>query len=174
MTSGHGKRLFFALWPGYEVRHALFHWQTHNLSASVRWQHRADLHMTLHFLGQVDDDRLPVLKSLAADVVPAPFSVVIDRIGHWPKARVLWAGPTSVPGSLLDLHAQLETGLRQNGFEIDARSYRPHLTLARHVDDDEGLRPLMPLTWPVRKLALVESRTGDAPHYHPIAHWPLD
>ena len=48
------RRLFFALWPDDQTRQALFHWQTHNLPAEVRWQHPADHHMTLHFLGQID------------------------------------------------------------------------------------------------------------------------
>jgi 2'-5' RNA ligase len=170
---GTQRRLFFALWPDDEVRHELLHWQTHNLPPSVRWQHRADLHMTLHFLGLVDHARIPALKALGESVAPAAFSIVIDRIGHWPKPRVLWAGPTSVPGDLTDLHARLDDGLRKLGFNTETRSYRPHLTLARHIADDHGLRPLRPLTWLVRELALVESRPGNAPHYHPLARWPL-
>ena len=56
-TKPPGRRLFFALWPYDAVRHALLHWQTRNLPSDVRWQHRADLHLTLHFLG--DDGKAP-------------------------------------------------------------------------------------------------------------------
>ena len=52
------RRLFFALWPDDATRQALFHWQTHNLPHDLRWQHRADLHLTLHFLGTVDPGRI--------------------------------------------------------------------------------------------------------------------
>ena len=45
-------RLFFALWPDEAARQALVGWQTHNLAGDLRWRHRADLHMTLHFLGR--------------------------------------------------------------------------------------------------------------------------
>ena len=173
MKPARQRRLFFALWPDDAVRHELFHWQTHNLPSSVRWQHRADLHMTLHFLGQVEDARLPELKRLGATAAPAAFSIVIDQIGHWMKPRVLWAGPTSVPGSLVDLHERLGGGLRETGFDPDSRPYRPHMTLAREVADDSGFRPLQPLTWQVRELALVESKPGGAPHYQPIAQWSL-
>jgi len=170
---GGQRRLFFALWPDDVVRHALLHWQTHNLPATVRWQHRADLHMTLHFLGQVDAERVDGLMALGASLAPAAFPIVIDEIGHWPKPRVLWAGPTSIPADLGELHARLDAGLRQQGFETDSRPYRPHLTLARRVVDDNGLRPLLPLTWLVREMALVESRPGNAPLYHPVARWAL-
>ena len=59
------------------------------------------------------------------------------------------------------------------GFELESRTFRPHVTLARKVSDASGYGPLLPVTWMASELALVESRTGDAPHYHPLARWPL-
>ncbi|MCB1789870.1 MAG: hypothetical protein KDJ24_06195, partial [Gammaproteobacteria bacterium] len=60
------RRLFFALWPDDSVRHALLHWQTQNLSGDVHWQHRADLHLTLSFLGQVEEQRIAGLRDVGA------------------------------------------------------------------------------------------------------------
>ena len=157
------RRLFFALWPDDPTRQALFHWQTHNLPADVRWQHRADLHMTLHFLGQVDAGRLYALRSLGAEVVGERFALVLDRIGHWRKPQILWAGPSSVPGELPQLHARLGAGLHALGIETEARAYKPHVTLARKVREQPPLQPLSPLTWPVTELVLVESRPGRPP-----------
>ena len=171
--SGSRRRLFFALWPDDPVRQALFHWQTHNLSGKVRWTHRADLHITLHFLGMVDDERIDDLRRLGRDSVGEAFSLVLDKIGRWPKPQVLWAAPAHVPGNLLDLRARLGDGLAGLGFETEARSYSPHVTLARKVRDVSGYGPLLPVTWTVKELVLVESRAGAAPHYHPLARWPL-
>lgn len=168
------KRLFFALWPDDAVRRELFHWQTHNLPADVRWQHRADLHMTLHFLGAVEDSRLEGLIGLGGRVASGGFSIVLDDIGHWPGPQVLWAAPTSPPGELLALHGRLADGLSALGFEPEQRRYRPHVTLARKVRRQPDTRPLFPLTWSVRELALVQTRPGDVPHYHPLARWALD
>ena len=168
-----GRRLFFALWPDDKTRQGLFHWQTHNLPADVRWQHRADLHMTLHFLGQVDDSLLEPLLGLGAGLDALRFTMVLDEIGHWRKPQILWAGPTSVPGDLVQLHAQLGAGLNELGIATEARTYRPHVTLARKVRERPILQPLLPLTWPVAALALVESCPGEVPMYRPVGHWPL-
>jgi 2'-5' RNA ligase len=167
------RRLFFALWPDDRVRQGLFHWQTHNLPGDVRWQHRADLHMTLHFLGMVDEDRVERLGAIGGAALSPAFTLVLDEIGHWRRPQVLWAGPGSVPGELPALHGQLGTALREAGFATEERPYRPHVTLARKVRDAEGLGPLPPLAWPVTEMALVESRPGDAPMYHPLWRWRL-
>lgn len=171
--NGNTLRLFFALWPDDATRHALFRWQTHNLPADVRWQHRADLHLTLHFLGQVGAGRLDALREIATGIDKTPFALVLDEIGHWSKPQVLWAGASSLPGELNVLHANLGEGLRECGFRTEERAFHPHVTLARKVREKPLLCPLRPLTWPVSELALVESRPGDAPHYQPIARWPL-
>jgi 2'-5' RNA ligase len=173
MSDNHSdsRRLFFALWPDDEVRHALFRWQTANLPADVRWQHRADLHITLHFLGQTPVARIQALRQLASDVSTEGFTLVLDQIGHWPGPRVLWAGPHKVPGALSALHGRLGERLQANGFAIEERAYRPHVTLARKMSRAGDYRPLPPITWGVRELVLVESRPGDAPMYHPIGRW---
>lgn len=167
------RRLFFALWPDDAVRQALFHWQTQNLPADVRWQHRADLHMTLHFLGATAEARVQGLVELGARVAVGGFSLVLDEIGHWPRPKVLWAAPSSPPGELLALHTQLGEGLKGLGFAPERRPYRPHVTLARKVRKMSETQALSPLNWPVRELALVETRPGDAPHYRPVARWAL-
>jgi 2'-5' RNA ligase len=164
------RRLFFALWPDEETRQALFHWQTHNLPHAVRWQHRADLHLTLHFLGQVDPERVAGLCSLGAGSRCGAFALVLDEIGHWPRPQILWTSP---PGELLALYERLGEGLREQGFRTEERAFHAHVTLARKVRRGADVGPLAPLTWSVRELVLVESRSGTAPLYAPIGRWPL-
>ena len=171
--SNRSRRLFFALWPDDPTRQALFHWQTHNLPGDLRWTHRADLHMTLHFLGQTDAAQLGALRDLGAEAAAGRFSLVLDEIGHWRKPQILWAGSSSVPGELPALHARLGAGLNGLGIATEARTYTPHVTLARKAREKPVVQPLSPLTWPVTELALVESRTGEAPMYHPLDRWPL-
>jgi 2'-5' RNA ligase len=171
MAAG-SRRLFFALWPDAALRHRLLHWQTAHLPADVRWQHRADLHMTLHFLGSVTSDMTGRLVELGAALEPQAFDLTIDRIGHWPGPGVLWAGPSQVPAALIALHAALAEGLCALGLDVETRPYRAHVTLARTVRAplDAGI---MPLVWQVRRWALVESRPGEAPHYRPLAQWRM-
>jgi 2'-5' RNA ligase len=171
--SAAARRLFFALWPGDAVRQALFHWQTHHLPRGVRWQHRADLHVTLHFLGQVEASRLAALRQLGAATRGDGFTLILDQVGYWPRPQILWAGPTTVPAALIALHERLGAGLREQGFATERRSYRPHVTLARKVRRRLGPAPLAPVAWRVDEWALVESRPGPAPRYRPIGRWPL-
>jgi 2'-5' RNA ligase len=168
------RRLFFALWPDDATRQSLCHWQTHNLPHDVRWQHRADLHLTLHFLGPIEPRGVAELRSLGARCcVAGTFALVLDAIGHWPRAQVLWAGPNAIPGELVALHVCLGEGLNALGHPVESRAFRPHVTLARKVRRMPGPGPLPPLTWTVREVALVESRPGAAPMYRPVARWVL-
>jgi 2'-5' RNA ligase len=173
-VSGGTRRLFYALWPDDPVRHALLHWQTANLPATVRWQHRADLHLTLHFLGQVAPQRLDALCALAAGVDAAGFELVLDQLGHWPRPQVLWAGPGLTPPALVELHARLGAGLLALGFELDSRPFAAHVTLARKIRRwPQGASALDPIHWQAREFALVESVPGSIPAYRPLARWPL-
>lgn len=168
------RRLFFALWPDDATRHALAHWQTHNLPGDVRWQHRADLHLTLHFLGQVDAARLGELHATGAAARARRFVLVLDEIGYWPRPQVLWAGAGSLPGELPALHGALGEALRAQGFATEDRAYQPHVTLARKVRHRPPVGPLAPVSWCVEQLALVESVPGQVPAYRPLARWTLD
>lgn len=168
------RRLFYALWPDDPVRHALLHWQTHNLSPSVHWQHRADLHLTLHFLGAVEGDRVDALIGMGERIEAAAFGLVLDEIGHWPRPRVLWCAPSSIPAELMAFHEDLGRTLVAAGFTIDSRPYRPHVTLARRVVEPPLRNPLTPLSWLVRHWALVESVPGAVPAYQVLRRWTLD
>lgn len=166
------QRLFFALWPDDPLRHRLLRWQTAHLPADVRWQHRADLHMTLHFLGSIEPDMARDLVGLGDSLAPAAFELTLDRIGHWPGPAVLWAGPSRVPAALVDLHGAIAQGLAALGLAVEDRPYRPHVTLARKVREPVDAA-IAPLVWPVRRWALLASHPGDAPHYRPLAQWRM-
>ncbi len=165
------RRLFFALWPDDGVRRALAAWQRAHLPSDCRPAHPADLHLTLHFLGQVEEARLRALLALGRGLPLPAFSLNLERIGYWARSRVLWAGPARTPLPLARLHAQLGRGLQALGFELDARPFRPHVTLARKVRRPPAETALPPLPWAVREWALVESRPGHRPLYHPLARW---
>ena len=174
MPGDEPRRLFFALWPDDAVRHALLHWQTHNLPSDVRWQHRADLHLTLHFLGAVERERLDALIGVGERFEGAAFGLVLDEIGHWPRPRVVWCAPSSIPAELSGFHQVLGSALAAAGFAIDSRPYRPHVTLARRVAEPLPHSPLEPLSWTVRHWALVESVPGAVPAYRVLRCWTLD
>ncbi|RMG34213.1 MAG: RNA 2',3'-cyclic phosphodiesterase [Gammaproteobacteria bacterium] len=173
-TAVSGRRLFYALWPDDRVRRVLARWQRDHLPPQARPTHVADLHLTLHFLGQVEEERLESLLALGRQQRFESFELVLDRIGHWSRPRVLWVGPSEIPESLSRLYGGLGQGLTQLGFELDPRPFAPHVTLARRVARlPEGLA-FTPLRWQVSEWALVESRAGERPLYHPLECWSLD
>jgi RNA 2',3'-cyclic 3'-phosphodiesterase len=104
----------------------------------IRWVPRANLHITLKFLGPaVDLHRLQQLTSglhqLAAKT--APFEVVARGIGAFPDLghpRAIWVGLHSVEsGALSALAARLEAVAGDYGFEREKRRWSGHLTIGR-------------------------------------------
>jgi len=91
------------------------------------------LHLTLHFLGDVASDRLPPLLDAVQAISFEPFDLTIAGVGRFPprgRATVLWAGLTASE-PLHRLHRHISSALQEAGFRIERRQYTPHITLAR-------------------------------------------
>lgn len=100
------------------------------VAKDVRLTAPADMHVTLHFLGQAPASA--VAATLGGIEAPA-FPVRLSAAGHFVlkgRRRILWVGvePTA---PLISLHAQVAAFLAALGFETQARPYVPHITLAR-------------------------------------------
>lgn len=152
-------RLFLALWPDAGV--------TAQLAAHVRgWTWPAgcavyapaDWHVTLHFIGHVASDRLHEV-AVSMDIAVEPFTLVLDQPELWqPGLAVLCA--SRWPPGLHMLHERLGVALKGLGLAIDARPYRPHVTLARRAKAAVP-PPVSPsVAWNVSSFALVVS-TGE-------------
>jgi len=166
-------RLFFALWPDDATRDALRDWQRICVPKGARKTHREDLHLTLHFLGQVPAEKVVELKVLGASQAPETFQLTLGHLGHFSRPGVLWAGPENVPEGLKDLHEDLGEGLRELDLSVESRPYRPHVTLARKMRKLPQDIELKKINWNVRQWGLVRSRPGNLPLYEPIAIWPI-
>ncbi len=102
----------------------------------VRWARPETLHLTVHFFGQVEDERAAVAVDLVTPLTirASPFDVVLDRIGSfppWGAPRVLWLGPSRDVAPLTTLALDCRTILGAAGFEVDQRRYNAHCTLGR-------------------------------------------
>lgn len=88
------------------------------------------MHVTLHFIGEADVRRVATI----LQVIDHPaFSLTIANIGQFKVAgggAVLWAGVNSNP-ELASLQAMIGRKLASIGFKPEARTYKPHITLAR-------------------------------------------
>ena len=90
-------RLFIALDIPTEVRAALTNYmeRTRALAPEARWARIEGLHVTLKFIGHVDDAAAGKTKAALASIKAAPFEVAFTGVGFFPNpnaARVFWAG----------------------------------------------------------------------------------
>ena len=115
----------------------------------VRWVPRANLHITLKFLGPaVDSHRLQRLTAGLHQLATrtAPFEVAATGIGAFPDLehpRAIWVGLHSLQsGALAALAARLETVAAEYGFEREKRRWSGHLTIGRVRDEQINRRTL--------------------------------
>lgn len=105
----------------------------HGLPAETRWTPPEQLHLTLRFIGEVDDHLALLIKQTLAEVPLRPFWLRINGLGHFPPgrhAKILWAGVAESP-HLGHLQGQIESRLAQLGLPPENRRFHPHLTIAR-------------------------------------------
>jgi RNA 2',3'-cyclic 3'-phosphodiesterase len=164
-------RLFIALWPDSAVRRDLAAWRD-----GWRWPRSATpvrterLHMTLHFIGDVERERVPEL----ADALQLPFDEFTLKFGRavlWPHG-VAVLEPDTVPVPLVELHAGLGAVLKRLALPVDARPFRPHVTLARRA---AGASPPLggpAITWAIDRYVLMESTLGVDGGYTQVRDFP--
>lgn len=99
------------------------------------WVKPENWHITLYFLGNTPESEITLLQKLIEDSFASveAFSTLVSGTGVFPHLRnpkVLWLGLEDLQ-LLMPAYARLGDLLRQNGFNIDSKSLKPHLTLAR-------------------------------------------
>ena len=98
----------------------------------ARWIDPENYHLTLRFIGDVDDTVAHEAASALGRVRRAPFDLHLEGVisfgGRKPRAIV---SGVSAPQALMDLQAEQERLMRRIGFEPEGRKYIPHVTLAR-------------------------------------------
>ncbi len=103
----------------------------------VRWVARDNMHVTMKFLGDLDDallaDACRAVRDVAAGLAPAEFAVRgVECIPPAGKTlRMFWAGVEDASGALGEAHAAIEPALASMGLAPDERRFRPHVTLGR-------------------------------------------
>lgn len=173
------RRLFFALWPDAATRAHLTQALRGIAPAQARATHSDDLHLTLVFLGRLDASTQHCAEQAAA-LVPTlvsaePFTLTLDKLGHWPGPRILWLGAAHCPDALLELVTGLRRALQPCKIKLDERPYQPHLTFARKVRAAAALPALSgSIEWRVNSFALAESQPlSDGARYRVLTTWPL-
>ncbi|MBC7188086.1 MAG: RNA 2',3'-cyclic phosphodiesterase [Calditrichaeota bacterium] len=113
----------------------------------ISWTRPEGIHLTLKFLGDVDQAQIPAVAEAVARASRqvAPFEVSIAGVGAFPnfrQPRVLWVGIEEPTGRLKTLARAIEEELRPLGFPPEGRDFSPHLTLGR-VKDPRGVESVV-------------------------------
>lgn len=150
-------------------------------SEHLRWTGSGTRHLTLVFLGEVEERRLPELTERLGRLprhhhAPELCFSGAGRFGD----RVLWVRVQGERTELRHLAGAALAAAKRTGISVEERDYKPHLTLAR-TSNGVDLRPFVnPLRgfegtpWLADHVALMRSHLGRGPaRYEELASWTL-
>ena len=176
-------RLFFALDPPPSLKEALaaFLVERRTLPLRASWTDPWKLHLTLAFLGEQPEERLPDLQEIGGEIARRhpPLRLRTSALGAFPRpsrARVLWLGLEREP-ALESLAEDLRATLRRGGIPVEEGPFTAHVTLARFRQpvDIAALGPAPgPLVCEVPELVLFRSHLEPKGSRHEkIGAYPL-
>ncbi|NIR48785.1 RNA 2',3'-cyclic phosphodiesterase [candidate division KSB1 bacterium] len=101
----------------------------------ISWTKPGNIHLTLKFLGNVDEEKIPAISEIIQEVVKdrKPFSLNVREVGAFPnvsRPRVLWVGIDDNP-EIVEIADRIDEGLSQIVFPKEKRKFSPHLTIGR-------------------------------------------
>ena len=170
-------RIFFGLELDPDARRALSDWRDRHGVADGRAVPAVNFHLTLAFIGAVDNRKLDTLCRAVDDWNPDTGfgEAVLDQVGYWPKPGIYWAGPSQPAPALAALARKLQHLGGQVGARLEKKPFAPHVTLYRSCT----ALPPAPAAPPSVTLAydhftLFESHMGrQGVSYRAVEHWPL-
>lgn len=158
-------------------------------AAGLRFTDPSQAHVTVKFLGDTDEDRLPdvreAVETAVDDAGVGSFRATVSGLGAFPSPdyiSVVWAGIDAGADEMRRLHEAVERETTAIGFDPEEHEFTPHATLAR-MNDARGkehvqrvLRETDPTigSFRVEQLRLKESvLTDDGPRYSTVARFAL-
>jgi len=169
------RRLFFALWPSDEIRQNIVKtFSGLSLKGKGRAIQAGNLHVTLHFVGQVTEEVKDCMHRAAQSVDSHGFEFKLDCLGYFPRSKVMWMGAQEHSAELTSLYKKLGMAIASCGYQLDPRAYAPHVTLMRKCSKPD-FRPVdLSIPWQVQEFVLVESiNVEHGVQYRVIEKYPL-
>lgn len=150
----------------------------------ARWVPPENMHLTLRFIGEVDEGCLEDIDMALGRIDVRPFAISLGGVGQFSigrKPRVIWVG-VAPSEALAHLQAKVESAVVRSGVPPEDRKFSPHVTLARLKEapanrvgrfvQAHGLFAAGPIQ--IDHFTLFESLPGrDGPQYRSLRHYPL-
>lgn len=135
------KVLFFALWPDNRQRDRMrdFIGPVAKL-VDGRAIDRRNWHLTLVYIGEIQEDYIAELQESASELEFEPFRLRFDRLEFWPRPKIGAVVPPTVPPELDRMVEALKGVVFAAGIEPAQRVYRPHVTVVRNARPFETQR----------------------------------
>jgi RNA 2',3'-cyclic 3'-phosphodiesterase len=182
-------RLFVALhlvaWLLPPLERLQAEWRQRPGGRAVRWTRVGQIHLTLRFLGSVEVDRIAEGSRLLEQACRGhqPFLLRLRGTGCFPSVgppRVVWVGIEGAVDALRGLQESVGEALAGLGDHVEAKTFRPHLTMGRVRSGARGVMGLRAAVqersaqdlgeWPVNHVVLLRSELRpEGAHYSPLA-----
>lgn len=165
------RRLFFALVPDQEVVSQVQQLQN-VLAVTGRPASPHQFHATLAFLGMQQPEVIPAIHAVAAGLNFRRCRILMDRLGQFRRAGVLWLGAGRLPFELQEFQHSLVSALLEAGIGYDRKPWEFHVTLYRKLRKPTGIMPPVAIEWRLDGFQLIESvSVGRGVEYHSIGRW---
>jgi len=164
-------RLFFALWPDADTKNQLAGVAAKlGLPSRSRAVPAPNYHLTLAFVGEVEDTQLASLLAIGGALRAPRCTITFDATEFWAASQVVVAAAQKMPPELLRLWEALHRDLALE----PKPALRAHVTLARKVAQAPVLQAMSPLVWRTSSFGLYRSETtGIESAYTVVDTWPL-
>ena len=159
--TGSSRRLFLACWPDQTLQELL-----DSLAQRLQKKHggrktaRENIHLTLIFLGQVQQHREQQLRKQLRTLDVKQFDLELDEAGAFTHCRIKRVGPRIIPNGLKDLQQEFKHISHERGFHTGERPYKPHVSLLRKAKTKPE-QAIEPIPWKVDRYCLIESKLKD-------------
>lgn len=135
------------------------------------------MHLTVEFLGEIPNGKVDMIKDVMDDLEFEPFTLKLNEIGYFKRreGNIYWLG-IEKHDALLNIHDELHQKLIEQGFELEDREYKPHLTIGRKVKLKDGFdarelnNTVEKIEINIDKIDLMKSEFIDGKLMHSIIH----
>lgn len=111
-------------------------------SRQGKFVNKEHMHLTVEFLGEIPAAEVNLIQEIIHELGYKPFTLRLNEIGCFQRrdGNIYWLG-IERHDTLFEIHDELHQKLINQGFKLEDRKYKPHLTIGRKIKLDNGFDP---------------------------------